>query len=578
MSLRWRLTGALLLVVIAAVTGGTAAHLVEISRRLEATLAQQTDRVANSIRTEIEQTGEVLDDELRYAQSLAFLESSLGASGQARYLGATARLRAGRLEVLKVLAPDGTILISGAWPASFGAVDPSALQYAADPGPVARILDEATQAGSAPALERWGKARWRGRDLTVVAGRFLDQTALERMRARVGADVVALCRKGEQRCVATMKRKNDRGVRVVFDPRSDWFRQRYRFADVPLGDGGGPARMITGVDRSALDSVREGIVWRALIVGGVSIVFSMLLGGFLAARIVRPVEALADGAKRLSEGELTTQVAVDQGGTGKEVSDLVTTFNQMARDIAASQVKLRQAERVAAWREIARGLAHELKNPLTPILGAMDVIKKARRIGREDFDEILVEQADAVVEEVMRLKELSDAFARFARLPEPSPEPLDMRVIVDNATALYVPDSNAVTIERDFQENLATVLADKTQMATAVTNLVKNAVEAMNAEGTLRLHLSADARRLRFVVEDSGPGIAPEIRDRLFTPYVTTKGSRGTGLGLALVHRIVGEHQGEIEVGTSWAGGARFELNLPLKPAVALKTVTDALA
>lgn len=572
MSLRSRLTAALLLVVIAAVAGGTVAHLAEVSRRLEATLAQQVDRVANSIRTEIEQTGEVLDDELRYAQSLAFLESSLGASGQARYLGATARLRAGRLEVLKVLAPDGTILISGAWPASFGALDPSAKAYTEDPGPVARILDEATPSGSAPALERWGKARWRGRDLTIVAGRFLDQTALERMRARVGADVVALCRKGETRCVATMKRQSGRGVRMVFDPNGNWFKERYRFADVSLGDDEGPARMIAGVDRSALDSVREGIVVRALVVGGVSIVFSMLLGSFLAARIVRPVEALADGAKRLADGELSTQVTIEHGGTGKEVSDLVATFNQMARDIAASQLRLRQAERVAAWREIARGLAHELKNPLTPILGAMDVIKKARRLGREDFDEILIEQADAVVEEVMRLKELSDAFARFARLPDPNPEDLDMRTIVDNAVALYVPDSNAVKIERNFQEGLPTLWADKTQMATAVTNLVKNAVEAMDFEGTLRLQLSANATTMHLVVEDSGPGISEDIRDRLFTPYVTTKGSRGTGLGLALVHRIVMEHQGAIEVGTSWANGARFELHLPLAP----EALTDA--
>lgn len=223
---------------------------------------------------------------------------------------------------------------------------------------------------------------------------------------------------------------------------------------------------------------------------------------------------------------------------------------------------------MAAWREIARGLAHELKNPLTPIRGAMDVIRRAYKLGRPDFGEILDEQAGAVVEEVERLKDLSDAFARFARLPDPKPEPIDLTTVLDKAAALYAGEDTEVKIVRAYEADLPTVMADRTQLHTAITNLIKNAVEAMESKGTLRLSARTvrddDEPAVEVKVEDSGPGIATEIQDRLFTPYVTTKGSRGTGLGLALVHRIVAEHRGAIEVGRGPDGGASFQVRLPL--------------
>lgn len=571
MSLRWRLTGALLLVVVVAVFSGTAAHLAEVSRSFEEQLRQQAERVVSSIETDVEQTSEILDEEIRLAlDPRGYLARGVGSGrAQARYLVARARLQTGRLEILKLLGDDGQILTSGHWPASFGALDPQFETYRIDPGSSARIVDEATPAGSAPSLQRWATGRWGNREVTVVAGRFLDAEALERMRARVGADLLALCRpeRTEARCIAV--RGESLQGEGAFDPETEW-RKRLVLSQVPLGAGADSPMLIAGLDRQSIDRVEQGIVIRAIVVGILSIVFATLLGVFLAGRHVRPVEALASAAGRLAEGDLSTRVIGTVGG-GSEMRGLVNAFNQMAAEMERSQTKLKQAERVAAWREIARGLAHELKNPLTPILGAMDVIRKARQLGRADFDDILNEQANAVVEEVMRLKELADAFSRFARLPEPKLEPLHMEQLLDNAVALYASeDAGGIVVRRRFEQDLPPVIADRTQLATAVTNLVKNAVEAMEGKGRLTLTLRSSEPTPEFAephvelrIEDSGPGIAPEVKERLFTPYMTTKGSRGTGLGLPLVHRIVMEHEGAIEVGDAEDGGAAFVLRLP---------------
>lgn len=563
-SLRWRLIGALLLVVALAVVAETVSHMVEESARLERELQAQGDRVFDALRAELEQTVRALDFEIEGAiDPRGSVSRTLSSQRvEARLLGTKARLQEGVLEVLKALGPDGAILSSGHWPASFGALDPNHQIYRTMPGRSLHIVEEPTPQGTAPALERWAVGRMGPRELVVVAGRFLDEPALGRMRGRTGADVIALCRAEPSKVQSSARATT--GARCIatslasFDPDDEDIDEQLHLTAIDLGTH----HLWVGLDRSAIDRVRAGIVKRAVIVGLLSIAFAMLLGTVLATRLTRPIEELAQAAGALASGDLRTRVTHDEHGRG-EVSRLVAAFNHMAADLEKHQTKLLQSERVNAWQEIARGLAHELKNPLTPILGAMDVVRKARKLDRPDFDAILEEQATAVVEEVMRLKELSDAFARFARLPDRKPEPLKMSELVDHAAALYG-NHEGIVIERNYQEDLPLLEADKTQVGTVVTNLVKNAVEAMDNKGTLGLSLRADGGHLELRIDDTGPGIAREIADRLFTPYVTTKGSRGTGLGLALAHRIVGEHGGTIEAGASVSGGAAFTVRLPL--------------
>lgn len=607
-TLRWRVSLAMLAAVVVAVSAGTIAHLVEVSSRLERDLGAQAARITASIRTDLEQTATVLDEELQNAADPRQGVARLLSSGrvEARFLGAQSRLTSGRLEVLKVLQPDGTILTSGHWPASFGALDPLVTTYAEAPGRLPQIVDEATPAGSSPALERWTVVRASGREVVVVAGRFLDGPALERLRARTGADVLSLCPKerglveqglnklraaapsrpsassstpssptsyASAACLSAMstayaptKRASADGL----DPREE--SERLRLDAIDVGDH----VLFVGLDRSGIDTVRQGIIGRAILVGILAVVFAVVLGAVLATRMVQPIESLAEAARKLAGGDLSARV--DDKASEGEVQELVRAFNTMAADLEQGQRRLLQTERVAAWQEIARGLAHELKNPLTPILSAMDVIRRARQLGRADFDAILAEQAAAVVEEVMRLKELADAFARFARLPEQKREALVPTDLVDHAVALYA-SGDGVVVERDYARAPATLFADRTQLLTVLTNLVKNAAEAVadnpgERPKTLKVTVFADGAAAEgvdvdvvFAVEDSGPGIAAEVRERLFTPYVTTKGSRGTGLGLALAHRIVVEHGGTIEASTSSLGGARFEVRLPGRPA-----------
>jgi two-component system nitrogen regulation sensor histidine kinase NtrY len=579
LTLRWRFSLALLVSVAVAVAAGTVAHSVEVSARLERDLQAQAMRVTGAIRTDLEQTATALDEELAVAADPRAGVARLLTAGrvETRFLGAQARLISGRLEVLKVLLKDGSILTSGHWPASFGALDPLIAAYASEPGRLPRIVDEATPEGSSPALERWTTVRASGRDLVVVAGRFLDGPALERLRARTGADLLALCtavsdesRAADVDCL-TAQAPDILGDRTVFSPQDGFFADRLRLDVIDVGG----LVLYVGLDRSGIERVRSGIIWRAIVVGILSIVFAVVLGALVARRIVRPIEDLAEAAGRVAAGDLSARVADPH--TGGEVQELVDAFNLMAKDLEQGQRRLLQAERVAAWQEIARGLAHELKNPLTPILSAMDVIRRARQLNRPDFDAILHEQASAVVEEVMRLKELADAFARFARLPEKRPEPLLLAELLDHALALY---ASGIPVERDYAA-MAPVLADRTQLLTVVTNLVKNAVEAMTMDAEtraqrppqLKVTTAIEADMVVMHLDDAGPGIAAEIAARLFTPYFTTKGSRGTGLGLALAHRIIVEHAGTIEAGAGVLGGARFTVKLPLSP-----TQTDTVA
>jgi len=542
--LRTALVLLLLLAVAVSVGATTGMHLAEIDSRMEADLQARADAALGSVQTELRQAAEALDAELKLLADgrepgLLRLPASTPAE---RYLWAADRVQGSAVDLLKVLDRRGTILTSGHWPASLGATDPSMPTYEQDTGRSPRLVQEPTPRGSAASLQRWRRLELGGEPAWLVVGYLLDEPGLQLMRARLGVPLLRMCwpAPGGERCLQA---------------QADDVPAALLKRQAPLGV---PGRLEVGLDRGPLDALAAGVRLRAVAVSAGAGLLALLAGFLLAQRITRPVEALAAASARLAEGDLDARVAPGSAPV-REVAELVDAFNGMAEGLQSSREKLVQAERVAAWQQIARGLAHELKNPLTPIRASMDVIRRARALDRDDFDEILAEQAQTVVDEVARLKELSDEFARFARLPEAKPEPLRLRSIAEHAAALYVVDGVELVIEGDPPP----VRADRHQLQTALTNLVKNAVEATEGGGTVRITLSEHPERQRVDVDDSGPGIHPSVRDQLFTPYVTTKGSRGTGLGLALVHRIAAEHGGSIEGLDSDLGGARFRLELP---------------
>jgi nitrogen fixation/metabolism regulation signal transduction histidine kinase len=244
-------------------------------------------------------------------------------------------------------------------------------------------------------------------------------------------------------------------------------------------------------------------------------------------------------------------------------------------DLKSSKEKLVIAERIAAWQEIARRLAHEIKNPLTPIQMAMDTLRKTWKKQHPSFGEILDESTATVMEEADRLKHIVSEFSAFARMPKPEFQRLDLNELVRGSLALY--QGGAAPIEITLFDALPRIDADKNQLNQVVLNLVENARDAIGArEGgriTVETRLGEASDRVMLLVEDNGPGIPGDLKDKVFAPYFTTKhGKGGTGLGLAIVHRIVSDHGGRISVADAAGGGARFAIELPLRNGTALLT------
>ncbi len=555
-SLRVRLTITLMVVVLLSVGTATVVYLREVSARLMADQEARAEAAERLVAADLDRLQQRLDREVNAVLDPRGVAAALSSRGSAaeRWTWAASRVEPGHVDVLSVLGSEGEVLTSGHWPASLGARDPAFTQLRKGPGEGAQLIVQAVPTGSVPVFARWREGRWGNQTVVALAGRVMDASAIETLRATASADVLVLC-PPSQPCLV----QSAPGLELPdeeFTPRDPRWAAGLHLSQASEG-------LWIGIDRTALQRLRRRVRVRAVGIAGVGTLLAMAFGWGLSRRIARPVEALARAAEKVAGGDLHAASQVPPSDIA-EVQRLVSAFAEMGSNIERSREELVRAERVAAWQEIARGLAHELKNPLTPIQASMDVIQRARRLDRSDFDEILDEQAGAVVEEVQRLKELADSFSRFARLPDPAPEPVDVRALLDGVVNLYA--GPEVDVTRAYPAEDPGLVADRTQLQTALTNLVKNALEAAaETDSPPRLHLTVTpGHSVTIGIEDSGPGVPLELLDRLFMPYVTTKGSRGTGLGLALVHRIAIEHGGSVTVGDSpTLGGACFALRLP---------------
>jgi two-component system nitrogen regulation sensor histidine kinase NtrY len=234
-----------------------------------------------------------------------------------------------------------------------------------------------------------------------------------------------------------------------------------------------------------------------------------------------------------------------------------------------------RTQRVAAWRDVARRLAHEIKNPLTPIQLCAERMRRHFVSAPQPARDLVDECTATIVGEVESLKGLVDEFAQFARMPAPKAAPVDLHAMLDEALALYHGLFRRIRIEKRFDASLPPVRIDVEQIRRVVINLVDNAVEALGGAGAAERPGGASPTIVvetrhhpgdgvaRILVCDNGPGISAVDRDKLFMPYYSTK-RRGSGLGLAIVRRIVIEHGGSIEVEDNQPSGSRFVIELPL--------------
>lgn len=292
-------------------------------------------------------------------------------------------------------------------------------------------------------------------------------------------------------------------------------------------------------------------------------VAAFIVARALARNISRPILELVEGTRRVSSGDLDHPVEVR---ARDEIGLLVTSFNQMTNDLKVSKEHLRRAERVAAWRDVARRIAHEIKNPLTPVQLSIHRLRKRMPADQPETEHVYTECLDLMETEVANLRRLADEFSKFARMPAPNPTLSDLGVLTHSVADLYRGSRAEAKVEVRVPDDLPKVRVDPDQFRQALGNLIKNALEAMPSGGTVSVELETSLPPARpgvvVTVADTGPGLPAEIKDRIFDPYVTSK-KEGSGLGLAIVHRIVTDHGGTIEVESEEGRGAAFRLLFP---------------
>ena len=283
---------------------------------------------------------------------------------------------------------------------------------------------------------------------------------------------------------------------------------------------------------------------------------------FIARRTTRPILELQGHARRVAAGDLDAQIEVH---SQDELGQLATDFNKMIGEMAENRRRLVRVEKESAWREMARQVAHEIKNPLTPISLSVNLLKRARDEKSPEFDEILARTIGLIQRQVENMRQISENFYAFAGEQTLSPERTDLRVLVDEVVELTAAWAAELGVATTISGEGIEADLDPTEFRRVLINIVSNALEAMPEGGELKIDLSRHADAVRVEIRDTGTGIDEEVRLRLFEPYLTTR-SHGTGLGLAICKRVIDEMGGSIRLHSipgSEGGGTRVVLILP---------------
>ncbi len=283
-----------------------------------------------------------------------------------------------------------------------------------------------------------------------------------------------------------------------------------------------------------------------------------------ASRVTRPVQSLAQAARRVAGGDWNARVEIS---SRDELGQLAAAFNRMTRQLAEQRDRLVQTERVAAWRELARRLALELKNPLFPLQITVENLLRSREQQPGEFEEVFRESSRTLLDEISNLRTIIGRFSDFAKMPPPQLQAVDVNELVRGAMRLFeaqIKSSGSAPINArlELAPKRASIQADPGLLHRAVQNLILNALDAMPEGGTLTIATSAYSGGVCLEVSDTGKGLTPEECARLFTPYYTSK-QHGTGLGLAIVQSVVSDHGGRITVASEPGRGTTFRIELP---------------
>jgi two-component system, NtrC family, nitrogen regulation sensor histidine kinase NtrY len=592
MSFRSKLLAFFTLTIVAAVTLVTYGFSVYTRRAFEDFDRQRTDVLVAQFRREYAQRGEEI---ARRVQGIADAEATLRmaidlnrpqADASQYYNDARGIAQTQQLDFLDIVADDGTLISSAEWPARFGYKNDwvgSQKDWNSQGAFLRRVdMPDSVELGLlAVRIVSVGEKHF-----YLIGGERLDQNFLatlvlpENMRVLFYRNLEPDFTPSSLTDIHGPVAQPDlyaplitevQQTRHELQKRIDWMTGKTanssNFDAIPLQGRDDDLLGILLVGSSRLDLIQmlNFIRSLALLVGGGVIVLGLILGWWISARVTRPIEQLAAGAREVAAGHWQARVEVH---SRDEIGQLAAAFNEMTRQLAEQRERLVQTERVAAWRELARRLAHELKNPLFPLQLTVENLQRAREQTPEEFDEVFSECTATLRAELENLKAIVTRFSDFAKMPPPEFEPVDVNESVRSVMKLFEPQLSAVgrppiTPELYLEESLARPQGDPILLRRALENLVLNSLDAMPAGGTLTVRTSQHNGSVRLEVSDTGAGLTPEECARLFTPYYTSK-RHGTGLGLAIVQSVVSDHSGKIEVESAPGAGATFRIELPV--------------
>jgi two-component system nitrogen regulation sensor histidine kinase NtrY len=291
---------------------------------------------------------------------------------------------------------------------------------------------------------------------------------------------------------------------------------------------------------------------------GIALLASILAGTLFANQISAPIRRLKAAARQIARGELSVELRPNRSD---ELGELETTFKEMTDELRQTQAKMMKAERELAWREMAKQVAHEIKNPLTPMKLSLQHLRQAYRDRVKDFDTVFQQVTGTVLEQIETLSRIATEFSRFARMPERRVEVCDVHETLSEAVALF-DQRERVHFTVKLHARDCNVRADREELRRAFINILRNAVQAIGDHGRIEIVTASQEGLIDVRISDTGPGIPAEIQERLFEPNFSTK-TDGMGLGLAIVKKTIEDVSGSIQIESTLGEGTTVIVQIP---------------
>jgi two-component system, NtrC family, nitrogen regulation sensor histidine kinase NtrY len=488
-----------------------------------------------------------------------------------------------RLDFLDLIAPDGTIISSAHWPARFGYKQRwflDAAQHGVEPRPQQAFLKHLeTAQGSELALVCLRTVRTQGVSYYLIGGRRLDRilqslTPPEGLRVSIDsipeqgpAEILSASKatfdaaKLQPLIQKAVDQHGEASATINWGP--DGLQEEIVHAVALRGyTDRVPAVLLVGNSLDQETALEKNIRNVSLLIAGLGVLVGVIGSGIVATRISSPIKRLADATAKIGQGDW--DVAVEPGSRD-EIGKLAVAFNQMTHELIEQRERLVQSERVAAWRELARRLAHELKNPLFPLQITVENLLRARENTPEQFDEVFRESTATLLAEITNLKTIIGRFSDFSKMPAPQFQEVNLEEMIRSVVQLFQGQltHGPAAINTDLRlDGVPPVKGDPVLLRRVIENLVLNAIDAMPQGGMLTFRTELNQQSVAFEISDTGQGLTKEECERLFTPYYTTK-QHGTGLGLAIVQSVVSDHHGKISVSSTKNFGTTFRIELP---------------